>query len=114
MSEDSEKTGEKVDTKFKSGDKWTGNKEGRPKGSISIKDEIRRRLRDNPEQFDDLVKYYMTNEQAVMKKLLWEMLEGKPKEQVEATVSSNIELSDEQLERIIKRRADELNGRESS
>jgi len=59
---------------------------GRPKGSISIKDKIRKRLQENPDQFDSLVDYYMENEQPVMRKLLWEMLDGKPKESVDATI----------------------------
>lgn len=65
----------------------SGNPKGRPKGSISIKDKIRQHLRDNPEKLEELVDYYMENEQPVMRKLLWEMIDGKPKETVDATVT---------------------------
>jgi len=43
---------EKKDTKFKSGAEWTGNASGRPKGSISIKDKIRKHLENNPEKLE--------------------------------------------------------------
>ncbi|MBT4732923.1 hypothetical protein HOB87_13275 [Candidatus Woesearchaeota archaeon] len=74
---------EKKDTKFKSGAEWTGNASGRPKGSISIKDKIRKHLENNPEKLEELVKFYMENEQPVMRKLLWEMLDGKPEQTVD-------------------------------
>lgn len=63
------------------------NKEGRPKGSISIKDKIRQHLKENPDQFKELINFYMENEQPIMRKLLWEMLEGKPKESLDATIT---------------------------
>ena len=70
---------EKKDTKFKSGAEWTGN----ASGSISIKDKIRKHLENNPEKLEELVKFYMENEQPVMRKLLWEMLDGKPEQTVD-------------------------------
>ena len=44
-----EKTGTKVDTKFKSGAEWNGNANGRPKGSLSIVEAIKRELEKKPE-----------------------------------------------------------------
>jgi len=101
-------TGVKQDTKFKKG--FSGNPKGRPKGSISIKDKIRRHLEDNPDKLEELVTYYMENEQPVMRKLLWEMLDGKPAQDiaVEGEVTNTIELTDEQLERIIRKRGEQL------
>ena len=72
------------DTQFKKG--WKGGP-GRPKGSISIKDEIRKKLLQNPERFEELVEFYMKEEAPVFRKLLWEMLEGKPKESVDMEVT---------------------------
>ena len=63
------------------------NREGRPKGTISIKTEIKKRLQANPERFDELLEYYMENETPVMRKLLWEMIDGKPKESIDMEVT---------------------------
>lgn len=88
MTNKTEKTAEKqqVGIPFKKGEDERRNMEGRPKGTISIKTEIKKRLKENPERFDELVEYYMKEETPVMRKLLWEMIDGKPKETSEVEV----------------------------
>lgn len=67
------------DTKFKPGELWTGNKNGRPKGSKSLKTYVKEMLQD------------MTDEEkleflkGIDKKTLWEMSEGKPKQDMEVS-----------------------------
>ena len=76
---------------FKSGAEWTGNKNGRPKDSISIKDRIRQRLQENPDEFENLVEFYLKDKK--MRDLLWKMLEGLPKQSVDNTGEININLN---------------------
>jgi hypothetical protein len=66
---------------FKKGQ--SGNPAGRPKESISIKDKIRQMLRDNPDEFEELCKYYMKDKR--MRDLLWRMLEGQPPQSTDIT-----------------------------
>lgn len=80
-----DKKGIKTDEKGKFV-KGTAPGPGRPKGSISIKDQIRKKLLEDPARFDELVEFYMKEEAPAMRKLLWEMLEGKPKESVDAVI----------------------------
>ena len=47
---------------------------GRPKGSMSIKDAVRKHLEDNPNDFQEFVKHFIENN----RELAWQMLEGKP------------------------------------
>lgn len=54
---------------------------GRPKGSKSIKDAIRRYLEDNPEDFEDFVTHFV----AKNRELAWQMLEGRPSQQTDIT-----------------------------
>lgn len=51
---------------------------GRPKGSISIKEKIRKRLMDNPEALEDIITYFVKDS----RELMWQMLEGKPQQDV--------------------------------
>jgi hypothetical protein len=69
----------KEDTKFKPGQ--SGNPNGRPKGSISIKTKIKQRLEAHPEKLEELVDYYLN--ELKMRDLLWKMIDGIPKQQVE-------------------------------
>ena len=110
-----DKKGIKTDDKGKFV-KGTAPGPGRPEGSISIKDTIRKNFKDNPEKFEELISYYMENEQPIMRKLLWEMLEGKPAQQIDldANVKTDAELTDAQLERILRGRADRTASGESS
>ena len=52
----------------------SGNPKGRPKGSISIKDTIRKMFEEDPERFKQFVDTLIADE----KSLVWQMLEGKP------------------------------------
>ena len=82
-----DKTEEKQkDWLFKKGQ--SGNPNGRPKGSVSIKDRIRQRLQENPDEFENLVEFYLKDKK--MRDLLWKMLEGLPKQQTEH--SGNIQV----------------------
>ncbi len=92
MNEKTENTDPKLSKpwQFKSGDEWTGNKNGRPKGSISIKDRVRQWLDEHPEDLEKYVKYF-ANEN---RELSWQMLEGSPKSTSEVnTKSIHIEIS---------------------
>jgi hypothetical protein len=96
-----DKTDEKQNDKpwlFKPGQ--SGNPEGRPKGSVSIKDRIRKILEADPKRFEELCEYYLTENE--MRKLLWTMLEGNPQTNTDLTSGG------EKIELIIK----EVDGRE--
>ena len=47
---------------------------GRPKGSLSIKDLVRKHLEDNPEDLKEFVSHFITKN----RELAWQMMEGKP------------------------------------
>lgn len=68
----------------------SGNPAGRPKGSVSIKDSIRKFLEDNPEEFEKLCKYYLTNDKH--KDLLWKMLDGMPKQGIDLETKEPIKV----------------------
>ena len=61
---------------------------GRPKGSVSIRDRIRQMLEDDPNEFENLCRYYMQDPK--MRDLLWKMLEGMPKQATEHTGELNL------------------------
>ena len=73
--EDTDKTpGHQLDPfKWKPGQ--SGNPAGRPKGSISIKDEVRKYLEAHPLDVQEIVKHFVTEN----RELMWTMLEGSPK-----------------------------------
>jgi len=71
---------------FKKGQ--SGNPNGRPKGSISIKDKIRKRLEENPEEFEALCDFYLKDKK--MRELLWKMIDGLPKQSVELGLEETI------------------------
>lgn len=50
------------------------NPEGRPKGSISIKDKVRQYLQDHPDEVEEIVRHFVTKN----RELMWQMLEGRP------------------------------------
>lgn len=63
----------------------SGNPNGRPKGSVSIKDSIRKYLQKNPGEVDRLVQYFVK----VDPSLMWQMLEGRPKQNVDMEVDKD-------------------------
>lgn len=79
------------DTRFKPGALWTGNKNGRPKGSKSLKTYVKEMLQDmtDEEKLEFL--------EQVEPKTIWEMAEGKPKQDfdVEATITKRVISVDE-------------------
>lgn len=58
---------------------------GRPRGSISIRDKVRQFLEDNPNEVDEIVKHFVIKN----RELMWQMLEGKPKQQMEVDVDKD-------------------------
>ncbi len=72
------------DGTFKEG--VSGNPGGRPQG-ISIKAKILMHLKNNPDRLDTLVEHYLATESDTMRKLLWEMIDGKPQQTVDTTVT---------------------------
>lgn len=73
----------KKDTRFKPGQ--SGNPAGKPPGTISFKTRIKQILRDNPERFEELCEFYLGNKNH--RDLLWKMIDGLPKQTVDATVT---------------------------
>lgn len=68
-------------TQFKSGEEWTGNANGRPKGSISLKDKVRNFLEEHPEEVEEIVKHFVKSN----RELMWQMLEGRPASSTDIT-----------------------------
>ena len=56
----------------------SGNPAGRPKGSFSIKDRVRQWLEENPEDMEGFVEHFVKENRS----LAWQMLEGKPQQDV--------------------------------
>ncbi len=65
----------------------SGNYAGRPKGTISIKSRLKQKLVENPNKLEELVDFYINNETPVMRKLLWEMIDGKPPQTSDVDIS---------------------------
>ena len=63
----------------------TANPHGRPKGSLSIKDAVRKHLEDNPDDFVEFVEHFAKNN----KELAWQMLEGRPPQKSEVDMKSD-------------------------
>lgn len=90
----------------------SGNPAGRPKGSISIKDKIRQHLENNPDEVEEIVRHFVKNN----RELMWQMLEGRPSQDVGVTgeLVNKVELTDEQLTRLIRQRARKLDSGNNS
>lgn len=58
---------------------------GRPPGSLSIKEQIKKRLEEHPEEVKEIVEHFIKNN----RELMWQMLEGKPKQQMEVDVDKD-------------------------
>lgn len=54
---------------------------GRPKGSFSIKERIRRRLQENPQELQEFEDYFVNKN----RDLAWQMLEGRPQQNTDVT-----------------------------
>lgn len=54
---------------------------GRPAGSKSIKDAVRKWLEDNPDDFEVFIEHFIKKN----RELAWQMLEGKPSQPVDMT-----------------------------
>ena len=67
---------------FKKGE--SGNPQGRPKGTFSIKTMIVEHLEKHPEELDEMIGYLIKNEQA----LIFQMIDGRPKHQQVENVST--------------------------
>ena len=65
------------------------NPDGRPKGSLSITSWIKKHLEKNPEEFEEICKFYLQNRK--MRDLLWKMLDGMPKQGVSLGVDDSVE-----------------------
>jgi hypothetical protein len=79
----------------------SGNPSGRPKGSISMKEYVRRKLASmTPEEREEYL-------EGVDKKIIWEMAEGKPdtKTTVDATVAHKL---DPESAKVIHKALDEM------
>ena len=78
MSEETDKTAPKQKYEWLRQYQWkegeSGNPNGRPKGSISIKDLVRKHLEGNPDDLIEFVKHFIENN----RELAWQMLEGRP------------------------------------
>jgi len=91
-----------VKHRFKPGE--SGNPAGKPVGAVSVKARLKRMFRENPDKFEEFIQRYLKNPNN--EKHLTGMLDDKPAQaiQLDAEVNNNIELTDEQLERIIAKR----------
>lgn len=85
MEKESDKTGKKVDTKFKPGEAWTGNASGRPPGTISILTDLKQRLRklkeEDPDTYLSMIDDYWRDKKK--RQLLIQMIDGLPKQSVD-------------------------------
>jgi hypothetical protein len=63
----------------------SGNPSGRPKGALSIKNKIRKYLEENPGEVDLLVHHFIKKDPALM----WQMLEGRPQQNVDLGVDKD-------------------------
>ena len=105
MDEIPDKTDIKLDLhdengKFKEGHPGIG---GRPKGSLSIKEQIKKRLEENPEEVKEIVEHFIKTN----RELMWQMLEGKPKQQMEVDVDKDTLAELTQFFRAIAKPADD-------
>lgn len=63
------------------------NRKGRPPG-VSFTTAIKDYLKENPEKFKEIMDYYIDNKK--MRDLLWKMIDGQPKQNVEMGLDDSI------------------------
>jgi len=63
----------------------SGNPSGRPKGALNLKNKIRKYLEENPGEVDQLVQHFVKKDPGLM----WQMLEGRPKQNVDMDVDKD-------------------------
>ena len=85
-------TGKKQDTKFKKG--VSGNPAGKPKGTISILTDLKRRLREikkkDPDEYKRLIDDYWQDKRK--RELLIKMIDGLPRQPVDLNSEHKTEL----------------------
>lgn len=69
----------------------SGNPKGKAKGTISVVARIKKRFKDNPEMFEQFLDDYMENKQN--HKHLTEMIDGKPKQSIDAKVEAELTIN---------------------
>ena len=76
----------------------SGNPDGRPKGSISPRDTIRKMFEANPTTFEDFLTKYLDDPNN--RKHLVEMLDGKPTQSIDTTITEKPyeKLTDDELD----------------
>jgi len=76
----------------------SGNPKGRPKGSISPRDTIRKMFEANPTTFEDFLTKYLDDPNN--RKHLVEMLDGKPTQSIDTTITEKPyeKLTDDELD----------------
>lgn len=65
------------------------NPNGKPKGTLSITNKVKRVLEDNPELLEEIVKDYIFNPK--FRELLWRMVDGLPKREEAGLNVENLE-----------------------
>jgi hypothetical protein len=75
------------------------NPAGRPKGK-TIKERVREWLEEHPEDMQAFVEHFVKEN----RDLAWQMLEGRPPLDIRADVKTEEQLSEEQLNELLKRR----------
>lgn len=80
----------------------SGNPNGRPKGTYSLKTLIERKLRENPDVEAKLIADLLEKEQG----LLYQMIDGKPKQAVE--MSGELNINDPERRAQVEKALDEI------
>ena len=72
--------------------------QGRPKGK-TIKEQVREYLKEHPEEEKKFIKHFILKN----RELAWQMLEGRPQQQVEIEANITNDLSEDQVNELFKR-----------
>ena len=109
-----ENTGEVQETRDEAGrfiKGVSGNPDGKPKGAKNKFSFVRywqERWEEDPEEFKQLATEFMKDDK--LRGLIIQMVDGRPNQHadIDTTVVTKAELTDEQLERIIRQRTEDL------